>query len=93
MSVQKVSFSGIYDINFPQSYKSDEVDRAYRRVNDFVQEIPFLSKTVDILQEICYTTKAMYLYRLAVRTSCPLRKTLIMFFRGEMSERISSRER
>ena len=45
---------------------------------------------------MCYTTKAVVerrvntrLYRLAVRTSYPLRKALIMLFRGERSERIS----
>ena len=45
-------------------------------------------KTVDIFVERCYTFREIDKWPVgqAVKPSCPLRKALIMLFRGELSE-------
>ena len=50
MSVSKVSFSGIYNINFPKNAKNEDVNVAYKKVNDYLQERPFLENTVSIVK-------------------------------------------
>ena len=48
MQVPKVSFSGIYNINFPKNTSQEDVDKAYKKLNDFIQEKPYLSSTIDL---------------------------------------------
>lgn len=44
----KISFSGVYDIRFPQGTREDIIDSNIQKAKEFVKKYDALQKTVDI---------------------------------------------